>query len=91
VARAWLPPSQASVEEGFVSLGITTATNIGFSVVKEFLPDMVRPLTRKHKQPANAGPTTGISETTGIQETGESESSVGLSDHSASECVGKTL
>lgn len=83
VARAWLPPSQASVKDGFVSLGITTATNIGFSVVKEFLPDMVRPLTRKHNQPANAGPIAGISETTGIQETGESESSAGLAGQCA--------
>ena len=90
VARAWLPPSQASVEEGFISLGITTATNIGFSVVKEFLPDIVRPLTKKSKQPANSGPIAGIPETAGIQETGESESSMRLAGHSASECVTNT-
>ena len=73
VARAWLPPSQGSVEEGFISLGITTATNIGFGVVKEFLPDVVRSLTRKGKQPVNSGPITGISKTTGIHEMCESE------------------
>jgi len=50
LARAWLPPSQSSFADGATSLGITTATNIGFGVVKEFLPDLVRPLARKHKQ-----------------------------------------
>ena len=50
VARAWLPPSQSSFADGAESLAITTGTNIGFGVVKEFLPDLVRPLTRKHKQ-----------------------------------------
>jgi hypothetical protein len=49
LARAWLPPSQASVEEGFISVGITTASNMGFGVMKEFLPDMVRPLMKKRK------------------------------------------
>ena len=49
LARAWLPPSQASFADGATSFGITTATNIGFSVFKEFLPDIVRPLTKKRK------------------------------------------
>jgi hypothetical protein len=54
LARLWLPPSQATFEEAVTSFGITTATNIGFGVVKEFLPDVIRPLTRKHKA-ASAG------------------------------------
>jgi hypothetical protein len=58
VARAWLPPSQATVEEGFISVGITTASNVGFSVLKEFLPDIFHPLTKNRKQPANSAPST---------------------------------
>jgi len=50
LARAWLPTSQKSAGDGAVSFGISMGTNVGFSVVKEFLPDMVRPLTRKHKK-----------------------------------------
>lgn len=49
LARTWLPPSQSSPTDAAISFGITTATNIGFSAVKEFLPDMIRPLTRKQK------------------------------------------
>jgi len=48
-ARVWLPSSQASIGDAFLSLGITTSTNIGFGVVKEFLPDMVRPFTKTRK------------------------------------------
>ena len=50
LARAWLPHSQSSMEDAATSFAITTGTNIGFGVVKEFLPDMVRPLVKKHKQ-----------------------------------------
>jgi len=49
LARAWLPPSQESFSEAAISFGITTGTNIGFGVVKEFLPDMVRPIIKKRK------------------------------------------
>jgi len=49
LARAWLPPSQHSPEDAAISFAITTGTNIGFGVVKEFLPDMVRPFVKKHK------------------------------------------
>jgi hypothetical protein len=51
LARTWLPPSQSSFKDGAESFAITTGTNIGFGVVKEFLPDMVRPLIKKHKPP----------------------------------------
>jgi hypothetical protein len=50
LARTWLPPSQSSAGDGAVSFGITMATNIGFSVMKEFLPDLGRALAKKHKK-----------------------------------------
>ncbi len=50
LARTWLPPSQSSAGDGAVSFGITMASNIGFSVVKEFLPDLGRALAKKHKR-----------------------------------------
>lgn len=34
-----------------MSFGITMASNMGFGVVKEFLPDVVRALAKKHKKP----------------------------------------
>jgi hypothetical protein len=51
LARTWLPPSQSSAGAGAVSFGITMASNMGFSVVKEFLPDLGRALAKKHKKP----------------------------------------
>lgn len=51
-ARAWLPPSQSSAADGAASFGITIASNIGFGIVKEFLPDLGRKLSKKNKQPA---------------------------------------
>jgi hypothetical protein len=50
LARTWLPASESSVGDGAVSFGLTMAGNVGFSVVKEFLPDIVRPLTKKLKK-----------------------------------------
>ena len=50
LARAWLPPSQSSARDGAISLGITMGSNIGFSVVKEFLPDLAQHLSKKHKK-----------------------------------------
>jgi hypothetical protein len=47
LARTWLPPSQHSAGDAAVSFGITMGSNIGFGVMKEFLPDLVRPFTRK--------------------------------------------
>jgi len=48
LARTWLPPSQYSAGDAAVSFGITMASNIGFGVVKEFLPDLLRPFRKKH-------------------------------------------
>lgn len=55
VARLWLPPSQSSAGDGAVSFGITMGSNIGISVVKEFLPDALRFISRKRNRPAQPG------------------------------------
>lgn len=47
LSRLWQPPSQHSAGDGAVSFGITMASNMGFSVVKEFLPDLGRHFTRR--------------------------------------------
>ncbi len=47
LARTWLPPSQHSAGDAAVSFGITMGSNIGLGVMKEFLPDLVRPFTKK--------------------------------------------
>ena len=47
LSRAWQPSSQHSAGDGAVSFGISMASNMGFSVVKEFLPDLVRVITKK--------------------------------------------
>jgi len=49
LSRFWQPPSQASAGDGAVNFGITMASNMGFSVVKEFLPDLARVIIRKRK------------------------------------------
>jgi hypothetical protein len=48
LSRTWLPPSQHSAGDAAVSFGITMASNIGFGVMKEFLPDLLRPFRKKH-------------------------------------------
>jgi len=53
LARTWLPPSQNSASSGAISFGITMASNVGFSVVKEFLPDVGRALAKKLKKPTS--------------------------------------
>ena len=50
LSRLWQPPSQHSVGDGAVSFGLTTASNMGFGVVKEFLPDLGRAIAQKHKK-----------------------------------------
>jgi hypothetical protein len=47
LARTWLPPSQHSAGDAAVSFGITMGSNIGLGVMKEFLPDLVRPFRKK--------------------------------------------
>jgi hypothetical protein len=50
VSRTWQPPSQHSLGDGGISFGITMASNMGFSVVKEFLPDIGRAIANKHNK-----------------------------------------
>ena len=49
LSRGWQPASQHSAGDGAVSFGISMASNIGFGVVKEFLPDLGRVITKKRK------------------------------------------
>jgi hypothetical protein len=49
LSRSWQPPSQRSAGDGAVSFGITMGSNMGFSVLKEFLPDLGRVITKKQK------------------------------------------
>jgi len=48
VSRLWQPTSSSTAGDGAVSFGISMGWNIGFNVVKEFLPDMMAPFTKKH-------------------------------------------
>jgi hypothetical protein len=54
LSRFWQPPSQDSPGDGAVSFGITMASNMGFGVVKEFLPDLGRAIVKKRKK--HSGP-----------------------------------
>src|SRR5215469_10227561 len=54
ISRTWLPPSQSSAGAGAVSFGITMGGNIGFGVVKEFLPDLGRAIGNKRKRNSGA-------------------------------------
>lgn len=49
LSRTWQPPSQHSPEDGAVSFGLTMASNMGFGVVKEFLPDLGRAIRKRRK------------------------------------------
>jgi hypothetical protein len=53
LSRLWQPPSQQSAGDGAVSFGITMGSNIGFSVVKEFLPDLGRALAKNRNKSSN--------------------------------------
>jgi len=56
ISRLWLPPSQHSAGDAAISFGITMASNMGFGVVKEFLPDVGRALIGKRaKSPSKTG------------------------------------
>jgi len=53
LSRTWQPASQGSLGDGAVSFGITMASNMGFGVVKEFLPDLGRVITNKRSKSSN--------------------------------------
>ena len=50
LSRLWQPPSQGSAGDAAVSFGITMGSNMGFGVVKEFLPDILRAITGKRNK-----------------------------------------
>ena len=55
ISRAWQPPSTHSAGDGAVSFGLSMGYNALACEVKEFLPDMLRPLLkgRKPQPPAS--------------------------------------
>ena len=55
LSRSWQPPSQRSAGDGAVSFGLTMASNMVFGVVKEFLPDLGRAITKKHQIETKVG------------------------------------
>jgi hypothetical protein len=56
LATTWLPPSQNSAGAAASNFGISMSVNIGFSVVKEFLPDVARAIAKKRQKPTTASP-----------------------------------
>jgi len=52
LSRLWQPPSHDSPRDGAVSFGISMGANIGFSVAKEFLPDLGRAIAKKRRKPS---------------------------------------
>lgn len=57
LSRLWQPPSQSSAGDGAVSFGITAASNMGFSIVKEFLPDLGHAIAKKRQKHSTTQPT----------------------------------
>lgn len=55
LSRTWQPPSTSSAGDGAVSFGITMASNMGFGVVKEFLPDIGRAIRNKRSKSPETG------------------------------------
>lgn len=47
LSRSWQPPSTSSFGDAASSFGISVGCNIGFGVLKEFLPDILRPIVGK--------------------------------------------
>jgi len=56
LSRTWQPPSTHSAGDGAKSFGISMLNNIGFSVAKEFLPDLGRAIAKKRNKPSGAPP-----------------------------------
>ena len=50
LSRTWQPPSEHSAGAGAVSFGITMGSNMGFGIVKEFLPDLERAIVKRRKR-----------------------------------------
>jgi hypothetical protein len=60
LSRLWQPASQSSAGDGAVSFGLTMASNTGFSIVKEYLPDLGRALAKKRKKPSTHSQTLSV-------------------------------
>ena len=58
ISRLWQPPSVNTAGDGAVSFGVSMGWNIAFGVVKEYLPDLLRPVLDKGK-PKPAPPSSG--------------------------------
>lgn len=46
ISRTWQPSTNNSVKDGFASFGIGLGSNAGMNVLREFLPDLTRHLSR---------------------------------------------
>jgi hypothetical protein len=56
IARLWLPSSQSRFSNAAASFGYTMAGRVGTSVLKEFLPDLLRPFAKNRHAPATPPP-----------------------------------
>jgi hypothetical protein len=56
LSRFWQPPSTRSIGDAATSFGISMAWNVGLGVVKEYLPDMLRPLMKGRQKREQNGP-----------------------------------
>ena len=53
ISRSLQPPSTHSAGDGASSFGISMGYNVLACTVKEFLPDLLRPLAKRHKTSAS--------------------------------------
>jgi hypothetical protein len=56
LSRSWQPSSTHSAGDGAQSFGISMLNNIGFSVAKEFLPDLGRAIAKKRNKTSGTPP-----------------------------------
>jgi len=48
LSRLWQPPSTDSYRDAASRFAVTMGWNVGLGVLKEFMPDLLRPFTKKH-------------------------------------------
>jgi hypothetical protein len=60
ISRSWQPPSTHSAGDGASSFGFSMGYNVLACTVKEFLPDLLRPLAKRHKASAPPQTNAGI-------------------------------
>ena len=49
ISRSWQPPSTRSAGDGAVSFGLSMGYNVLSCTLKEVLPDIVKPILKRHK------------------------------------------